>query len=179
MSTPKKNTKKPTAEVMDKFTEENGTAKVVGHRAFACDKDGNVHEATPEEMANAKVAHIIIAAKSDNGIEVAATYECHIKNFGNGNIGLAIRTSDTLDDVEIDNPDPHEIGDGSGVKNTKITLVGRGNPLGAAFALVNCYRAYGTPFGQAFSHRLVRMELDKETKFWQGLFVPAMTIAAM
>ena len=177
MSTPKKNTKKPTAEV----TEKSGTTnKVVEHRAFACDKDGNIHEATPEEMANAKAAHITIASKTDKGIEVAATYDCYIKNYGNGNIGLAIHTSDTLDDTEVDNPNPQEIGgEGTGVKNAKITLVGRGNPLGAAFALVNCYRAYGTPFGQASSHRLVRMELDKETKVWQGLFVPAMTIAAM
>ena len=174
MSTPKKNTKKPDAEV----TETSGNTKVV-HRAFACDKDGNVHEATPEEMANAKAAHITVASKTDKGIKVAATYDCHIENYGNGNIGLTIRTSDTLDDTEIDNPDPQELGDGTGIKNAKITLVGRGNPLGAAFALVSCYRAYGTPFGQAFSHRLVRMELDKDTKTWHGLFVPAMTIAAM
>ena len=176
MSTPKKSTKKPATE----FTETgDGTTKVVGHRAYTCDKDGNVHEATPEEMANAKAAHITIASKGDKGIDVFATYDCFIRNYDNGNIGLAIRTSETLEDTEADNPNPQTLDDGSGVKNTKITLVGRGNPLGAAFALVNCYRAYGTPFGQAFSHRLVRMELDKDTKTWQGLFVPAMTIATM
>ena len=171
MSTPKKNAATKKAETT--------TEQVVGHRAFACDKDGNVHEATPEEMANAKAAHITVASKSDTGAVTATTYDCHIKNFGNGNIGLAIRTSDTLDDTEIDNPDAQKVDEGTGVKNDKITLVGRGNPLGAAFALVMCYRAYGTPFGQAFSHRLVRMELDKDTKAWHGLFVPAMTIAAM
>jgi hypothetical protein len=176
MSTPKKNTKNPAAEV----AKTDGKGKGISYRAFACDEDGNVHEATPEEAANAKMAHITVASKSDAGVIVAATYDCHIRNFGNGNIGLAIRTSDTLDDVEVDNPDAQkDIEDGFGVKNDKITLVGRGNPLGAAFALVQCYRAYGTPFGQAFSHRLVRMELDKDTKAWYGLFVPAMTIAAM
>ena len=64
-------------------------------------------------------------------------------------------------------------------KNDKITLVGRGNTLGAAFALVNCYRAYGTQFGQEFAYRMVKMTLDRDTKCWQGLFVPALAIASM
>ena len=64
-------------------------------------------------------------------------------------------------------------------KNDKLTLVGRGNTLGAVFALVNCYRAYGTPFGQAFAYRMVKMTLDRDTKCWHGLFVPALAIASM
>lgn len=176
MSTPKKNTKKNDTKVV----ETSGKTEIVGHRAFACDKDGNIREATPEEMATMKGAYITVASKSDDGVEIVATYDCHIRNFSNGNIGLAISTSDTLDNTEIDNPHPEDVsGEGAGIKNDKITLVGRGDPLSAAFALVQCYHAYGTPFGQAFSHRLVRMELDKETKAWHGLFVPAMTIAAM
>ena len=173
MSTPKKNTKKPAAEI-----ETSGEPQVVGHRAFACDKDGNVHEATPEEMASAKGAIITVASKTDGGAEIVATFDCNIQHYENGNIGLFIRTSDTLDDVEIDNPKPKNLGDGVG-ENRKITLVGRGNTLGAAFALVQCYRAYGTPFGQASAYRMVKMALDKGTKTWHGLFVPALAIASM
>lgn len=169
MSTPKKNAATKKAETT--------TEQVVGHRAFACDKDGNVHEATPEEMANAMVAHITVASKSDTGAVTATTYDCRIKHYDNGNIGLFIRTSDSLDDAEVDNPVAKDLGDGA--KNDKITLVGRGNTLGAAFALVNCYRAYGTPFGQAFAYRMVKMTLDRDTKCWHGLFVPALAIASM
>lgn len=174
MSTPKKATKKNTAEV----AETDGMTKVVGHRAITADKDGNVRDATPEEMAQAKRAFITVASKTEDGIEVAATYDCRIQHYDNGNIGLFIRTSDSLDDAEVDNPVAKDLGEGVG-KNDKLTLVGRGNTLGAAFALVNCYRAYGTPFGQAFAYRMVKMTLDRDTKCWHGLFVPALAIASM
>lgn len=173
MSTPKKE-KKPAAKV----TETGDGVKVVGHRALTTDKDGNVRDATPQEMASAKGAYITVASKSEDGIEVAATYYCLIQHYDNGNIGLFIRTSDSLDDAEVDNPAPKDLGDGVG-KNDKLTLVGRGNSLGAAFALVNCYRAYGTPFGQAFAYRMVKMTLDRDTKCWHGLFVPALAVASM
>lgn len=174
MSTPKKATKKNTAEVV----ETDGMTKVVGHRAITADKDGNVRDATPEEMARAERAFITVASKTDKDIVTAMTFDCQIQHYDNGNIGLFIRTSDTLDDVEVDNPTPTKLGDGVG-ENKKLTLVGRGNTLGAAFALVQCYRAYGTPFGQAFAYRMVKMTLDKGTKCWHGLFVPALAIASM
>lgn len=174
MSTPKKATKKNTAEV----EETDGITKVVGHRAITADKDGNVRDATPEEMAQAKRAFITVASKTDKGIEIAMTFDCQIQHYDNGNIGLFIRTSDTLDDVEVDNPTPTKLGDDVG-ENKKLNLVGRGNTLGAAFALVQCYRAYGTPFGQAFAYRMVKMTLDRDTKCWHGLFVPALAIASM
>lgn len=176
MSTTKKTTKKPVTEAAEKG---DGTVKVKDHRALSIDKDGNAHEATLEEMAQAKAALVTVMCSDGKGGEEVKTYDCHIKCHDNGNISLAIRTSDTLEDVEIDNPKPQLGDDGSVAKDGKITLVGRGNPLGASFALVNCYRAYGAPFGQQFSHRLVRMVLDRELKTWRGLFVPAMTIAAM
>lgn len=175
MSTPKKETKKNTTPVA---ATEGKEGKVVGHRAVTADKDGNVRDATPEEMAQAKNALITVAAKTDNGVEIAATYDCFIQHYDNGNIGLFIRTSDTLKDVEVDNPNPAKLGDGVG-ENRKITHVGRGNTLGAAFALVQCFRAYGTPFGQEFAYRMVKMTLDKGTKNWHGLFVPALAIASM
>ena len=114
MSTPKKNTKKPAADI-----ETSGEPQVVGHRAFACDKDGSVREATPEEMASAKGALITVASKTDGGAEIVATFDCNIQLYENGNIGLFIRTSDTLDDVEIDNPKPKDLGDGVG-ENRKM-----------------------------------------------------------
>lgn len=178
MSTTKKTTKKPVTEAAE--TGDGAAIKIKDHSAFAVDKDGNVREATPEETAQAKAALITVVCSDGEGGEVAKTYDCFIKNHENGNISLAIRTSDTLEDKVIDNPNPCDMSKAAGVKdNKKITLVGRGNPLGASFALVNCYRAYGSPFGQQFSHRLVRMVLDRELKIWRGLFVPAMTIAAM
>lgn len=173
MSTPKKE-KKPAAKV----TETGDGVKVVGHRALTTDKDGNVRDATPQEMASAKGAYITVASKTEDGIEVAATYDCRIQHYDNGNIGMFIRTSDSLDDAQVDNPAPKDLGDGVG-KNDKLTLVGRGNALGAAFALVQCYRAYGTPFGQAFAYRMVKMTLDRDTKCWHGLFVPALAVASM
>lgn len=171
MSTPKKDaTKKVAAVAKD--------GNIVGHRAITADKDGNVREATPEEMAQAKNAFITVASKTDKGIEIANTYDCFIQHYDNGNIGLFIRTSNKLDDVEVDNPHPTQLGDGVG-ENKKITLVGRGNALAASFALVQCFRAYGTPFGQASAYRMVKMTLDKGTKNWHGLFVPALAIASM
>lgn len=174
MSMLKKKEKKPVAEVVK---TGDGT-EVVTHRALTTDKDGNVRDATPQEMAAAKGAYITVASVTEGGTKVADTYECRIKHYDNGNIGLFIRTSDSLDDVKMDNPAAADLGEDVG-KNNKITLVGRGNTLGAAFALVSCYRAYGTPFGQAFAYRMVKMTLDKDTKSWHGLFVPALAIASM
>ena len=178
MSTPKKNTATKKAETTTTHKDEGTGTHVIHHRALCTDKDGNTRDATPQEMAAAKCAYITVASKTEDGIEVAATYDCRIQHYDNGNIGLFIRTSDSLDDAEVDNPVAKYLGEGVG-KNDKLTLVGRGNTLGAAFALVNCYRAYGTPFGQAFAYRMVKMTLDRDTKCWHGLFVPALAIASM
>lgn len=178
MSTPKKNAATKKAETTTTQKDEGTGTQVVHHRALCTDKDGNTRDATPQEMAAAKGAYITVALKTEDGIEVAATYDCRIQHYDNGNIGLFIRTSDSLDDAEVDNPVAKDLGEGVG-KNDKLTLVGRGNTLGAAFALVNCYRAYGTTFGQAFAYRMVKMTLDRDTKYWHGLFVPALAIALM
>ena len=178
MSTPKKNTATKKAETTTTQKDKGTGTQVIHHRALCTDKDGNTRDATPQEMATAKGAYITVASKTKDGIEVAATYDCRIQHYDNGNIGLFIRTSDSLDDAEVDNPVAKDLGEGVG-KNDKLTLVGRGNTLGAAFALVNCYRAYGTPFGQAFAYRMVKMTLDRDTKCWHGLFVPALAIASM
>ena len=179
MSTPKKNAAAKKAETTTTQKDEGIGTHVVHHRALCTDKDGNTHDATPQEMAAAKGAYITVASRTEDGsIEVASTYYCRIKHYDSGNIGLFIRTSDSLDDAEMDNPVAKDLGEGVG-KNNKITLVGRGNTLGAAFALVNCYRAYGTQFGQEFAYRMVKMTLDRDTKCWHGLFVPALAIASM
>ena len=178
MSTPKKNAATKKAETTTTQKDEGLGTQVVHHRALTTDKDGNVRDATPQEMASAKGAYITVASKSENGVEVDDTYECSIKHYDNGNIGLFVSTSDSLDDAEMDNPVAKALGEGV-VKNDKITLVGRGNSFGAAFALIQCYRAYGTPFGQASAYRMVKMVLDKDTNSWYGLFVPALAIASM
>ena len=179
MSTQKKNAAAKKAETTTTQKDEGIGTHVVHHRAICTDKDGNTHDATPQEMAAAKGAYITVASRTEDGsIEVASTYDCRIKHYDSGNIGLFIRTSDSLDDAEMDNPVAKDLGEGVG-KNDKITLVGRGNTLGAAFALVNCYRAYGTQFGQEFAYRMVKMTLDRDTKCWHGLFVPALAIASM
>ena len=178
MSTPKKNAAAKKAETTTTQKDEGIGTHVVHHRALCTDKDGNTRDATPQEMAAAKGAYITVASKTDKDIVTAMTFDCQIQHYDNGNIGLFIRTSDTLDDVEVDNPTPTKLSDGVG-ENKKLTLVGRGNTLGAAFALVSCYRAYGTPFGQEFAYRMVKMTLDRDTKCWHGLFVPALAIASM
>ena len=177
MSTPKKNASTDKAESTTTKKGEGIGTKAIYNRALCMDKDGNTRDATPQDIAAAKAMYISVATKSDNGIEVVNTYDCHIKHYDNGNIGMFIRTSGTLDDVEVDNPEAKDFGDG--VKNDKITLVGRGNTVSAAFALVNCYRAYGSMFGQELAYRMVKMTLDKDTKCWYGLFVPALSIASM
>ena len=108
MSTPKKETKKTMSKVID----TDGETNVVSNRALITDKDGNVRDATPQEMAAAKSAYITVASKTENGIEIAATYDCLIQHYDNGNIGLFIRTSDSLGDAEVDNPNPQELGNG-------------------------------------------------------------------
>lgn len=172
MSTPKKSAAK--SAKTDSHSGGKGESRC---HVFASDKDGNVRDATAEELATAERALITVSSKTDDGVKILATYDCRIKHFESGNIGLAIRTSDTLDDTEVDNPDPHSIG--AAGENKKITLVGRGNPLGAALALTQCYRAYGASFGQEFAYRMVRMDLDRDSKNWKALFVPAMQIATM
>ena len=178
MSTPKKNAAAKKAETTTTQKGESIGTHVVHHRSLFTDKDGNTRDATPQEMAAAKSAYITVASKTEHGIEFAETYDCRIRHYDNGNIGLFIRTSDSLDDAEVDNPVAKDLGEGA-VKNDKLTLVGRGNTIGAAFALVSCYRAYGTPFGQASAYRMVKMTLDRDTKCWHGLFVPALAIASM
>ena len=178
MSTPKKNAATKKAETTTTQKDEGTGTQFVHHRALCTDKDGNWRDATQQEMAAADGAYFTVATKTDDGIKVAYTYHCRILHYDNGNIGLFIRTSDSLDDAEVDNPVAEDLGEGVG-KNEKLTLVGRGNTLGAAFALVNCYRAYGCSFGQEFAYRMVKMTLDKDTKLWHGLFVPALAIASM
>ena len=178
MSTPKKNAATKKAETTTTQRDESIGTQVVNHRALCTDKDGNWRDATQQEMAAADGAYITVAPKTDDGIKVVYTYYCRILHYDNGNIGLFIRTSDSLDDAEVDNPVAEDLGEGVG-KNKKLTLVGRGNTLGAAFALVNCYRAYGCSFGQEFAYRMVKMTLDRDTKCWHGLFVPALAIASM
>ena len=178
MSTQKKNTAAKKAETTTTQKDESLGTQVIHHRSICMDKDGNTRDATPQEMAAAKGAYITVASKTDDGIKVVDTYDCRIHHYDNGNIGLFIRTSDSLDDAEMDNPVAKDLGEGVG-KNDKITLVGRGNTLGAAFALVNCCRAYGSQFGQELAYRMVKMTLDRDTKCWHGLFVPALAIASM
>ena len=178
MSTPKKNAAAKKAETTTTQKDEGTDTQFVHHRALFTDKDGNTRDATPQEMAAANGAYITVGSKTDDGIEVAATYYCSIQHYDNGNIGLFIRTSDSLDDAQVDNPAAKDLGEGVG-KDDKLTLVGRGNTLGAAFALVNCYRAYGRSFGQESAYRMVKMTLDKDTKCWYGLFVPALAVASM
>lgn len=176
MGTPKKNAATKKAETTTTQKDGGLGTQVVHHRALVTDKDGNTRDATPQEIASAQGMYISVASKTET--EVAATYDCRIKHYDNGNIGLFIRTSDSLDDAEMDNPAAKDLGDGVR-KNDKLTLVGRGNTLGAAFALVNCYCAYGATFGQEFAYRMVKMTLDRDTKCWHGLFVPAIAIASM
>ena len=177
MSTPKKNAAAKKAESTATKKDEGTGTKAIHNRALCTDKDGNTRDATPQDIAAAQAMYICVTTKSDNGIEVVNTYDCRIRHYDNGNIGMVIRTSGALDDVEVDNPAAKDFGDG--VKNDKITLVGRGDTVGAAFALVSCYRAYGSMFGQELAYRMVKMTLDKDTKCWYGLFVPALAIASM
>lgn len=168
-------TKKETKKTATPKSEE---AKAGTCKAFVTDKDGNTHEATAEEMAAAKGAFITVAQKTDDGVEVAATFDCRIRHYDNGNIGLFVRAANGLNNAEVDNPQPHDVG--FGCRNDKLTLLGRGNALDAAFALVECYKAYATNFGQADAYRMVKMVLDKgESKSWFGLFVPAMSVVTM
>ena len=177
MSTQKKNDATKKAETTTTKKNEGNGKQAIHNRAICADKDGNTRDATPQDIASAQAMYICVATKSDDGIEVVSTYDCRIKHYDNGNIGMFIRTSGALDDVEVDNPAAKDFGDG--VKNDKITLIGRGNSVGAAFALASCYRAYGSMFGQEFAYRMVKMTLDRDTKCWYGLFVPALAIASM
>ena len=178
MSTPKKNAAAKKAETATTQKDERTGTQFVHHRALCTDKDGNTRDATPQEMAAAKCAYITVASKTEHGTGFAETYDCRIRHYDNGNIGLFIRTSDSLDDAKVGNPVAKDLGECVG-ENDKLTLVGRGNTVGAAFALVNCYCAYGTPFGQESAYRMVKMTLDRDTKCWHGLFVPTLAIASM
>ena len=157
----------------------DGEPECVGHTAMKINEDGSCREASASEVAKAKAAYISVASVGKDGkTEVDGTYEVRIANFDNGNIGIYVKTSDELGDVLVDNPTPHDIG--HGCSNDKITLVGRGNSVGAAFALVNCFRGYARSFGQEHAYRMVKMQLDKgESKSWFGLFVPAISVVTM
>lgn len=156
-----------------------GEPKSVGHSAFKLNEDGTCREASAADVAKARAAYISVASVGEDGkTEAAVTYEVRISNYDNGNIGLYVKTSDELGDVVVDNPTPHDVG--HGCTNEKITLIGRGDAIGAAFALVNCFRGYASSFGQEFAYRMVKMQLDKgESKSWFGLFVPAISVVTM
>lgn len=182
MSTKKNVTEKKTGTAAMELKTERGTTPdgVENFRAVKTGKDGVQRDATVQEVAAAKGAYITVSTKSEDGTTgFIETYDCRIRHYDNGNIGMLVRASATLDNAETDNPSQADYGDGKGAHDGKVTLVGRGNPLGAAFALASCFEAYGAPLGQSLAYRMVRMDLDRETKCWRGLFVPALAIASM
>ena len=163
MSTPKKNAAAKKAETTTTQKDEGIGTHVVHHRALCTDKDGNTHEATPQEMAAAKGAYITVASRTEDGsVEVASTYDCRIKHYDSGNIGLFIRTSDSLDDAEMDNPVAKDLGEGVG-KNDKIAFVGE-NEL-AQTTLFKILMARRSPSSTATVH-MARSSVRSSPTAW-------------
>ena len=124
MSTPKKNAAAKKAETTTTQKDEGIGTHVVHHRSLYTDEDGNTRDATPQEMAAAKGAYITVASRTEDGsVEVASTYDCRIRHYDSGNIGLFIRTSDSLDDAEMDNPVAKDLGEGVEVEDV-VEIVG-------------------------------------------------------
>lgn len=131
-------------------------------------EDGTYERATPEDINNKNsFALINVFNKVAN---TQFTYQVVVKKCDNGNFIVSLNCSPSLVTKVVESKEEDVTG-----KPAKITLIGSGEPVLASIALVDCMKAWLTPFGLQEAYRLVRMELKKGF-CWQGLFVPAMSV---
>lgn len=130
-------------------------------------EDGTYERVTPEDMGKASYAFINVVNRATNE---QSTYQVAVKKCDNGNFLIHLNCSPSLVTKVVESKEEDVTG-----KPAKITLIGSGEPVLASIALVDCMKAWLTPFGLQEAYRLVRMELKKGF-CWQGLFVPAMSV---
>lgn len=171
MST-KKNDKKPvtkaTAKVEPKKPDtitlsDGSTVKKEG--AFIVNKDGTFDRCTNERLLEESAAAMTIQTVDHDTKEVKhiGTFGVHWRKTRLGGYVFEIATSKGLSDEAVENEH---------VYGGKLTLVGRGDAVRAAFALKQVWLAWSSSFGIESAFRIVRVELDANDKNWYALVVP-------
>lgn len=133
--------------------------------------DGTFEIQNPESLIKADAIVINVSTIDDNSNIEMLSYYVKIKKFDNGNIAIALATSDGMGSVKkkMDCAKPINENDG-------IHLIGRGQNMEAMFAAQACWDGYARNLGITNSYSLVRLELDKGSKKWVALFVPVINV---
>ena len=133
--------------------------------AFVANKDGTFDRCPAERLLAESVAEITIQNIDPKTKTVASTvtYGVHWRKTGNGFYLFEIRTSKALCD---------EVVKKDSVVGGKLTLLGRGDAVKAAFALKQVWTSWAESFGLTNAYRAVRVALDQNTKTWYALMVP-------
>lgn len=176
MST-KKNEKKSVAKAVAKVEPKNAEPKkpetvtlsdgstVKKEGAFIVNKDGTFDRCTNERLLEESSAAMTIQTVDHDTKEVKhiGTFGVHWRKTKLGGYVFDIATSKGLSDEVVDNEHVH---------GGKLTLIGRGDAIRAAFALNQVWLAWSSNFGIESAFRIVRVELDANDKNWYALVVP-------
>lgn len=176
MST-KKNEKKPVAKAVAKSEPKNAEPKkietitlsdgstVKKEGAFIVNKDGTFDRCTSERLLEESTAAMTIQTvdHDTNEVEHIDTFGVHWRKTRFGGYVFDIATSKGLSDEVVDNEHIH---------GEKLTLLGRGDAVRAAFALKRVWLAWSSSFGIESAFHIVRVELDSNDKNWYALIVP-------
>lgn len=172
MSTKKVEKKSTTASVVKSDTNakddgiklSDGTI-VKREGAFIVNNDGTFDRCTSERLLEESAAAMTIQTVDHDTKEVKHinTFGVHWRKTKAGGYIFDIATSKGLSDEVVKNERAH---------GGKLTLVGRGDAVHAAFALKQVWFAWSSSFGIESAFRIVRVELDANDKNWYALVVP-------
>lgn len=133
--------------------------------AFVANKDGTFDRCPAERLLSENEAAMTIQNidPKTNTVASTVTYGVHWRKTSNGFYLFEICTSNVLCDEVVKN---------DSIVGGKLTLLGRGDAVNAAFALKQVWTAWAESFGLTNAYRAVRVELDQNTKTWYALMVP-------
>ena len=143
--------------------------KEVDGKVVALSKDEAV-----KDLLSAK-GMLISVGNKDVGTN---TYGLSVKRCDNGNLLLAVETSDKPESGYII-PKKEQCAEGLYLPDHRgIRVVGRRASMEAMYAMTSCYEAYTQGLGLGNAYVLVRLELQDIGKGlrWYGLFVPTLKV---
>ena len=154
-----------TAVVKDEGIKLSDGTIVKREGAFVANKDGTFDRCPAERLLSENAAAMTIhnIDPKTNTVASTVTYGVHWRKASNGFYMFEICTSKVLCDEVVKN---------DSIVGDKLTLLGRGDAVKAAFALKQVWTAWAESFGLTNAYRAVRVELDQNTKTWYALMVP-------
>lgn len=154
-----------TAVVKDEGIKLSDGTIVKKDGAFIANKDGTFDRCPAERLLSENAAAMTIQNidPKTNTVASTVTYGVHWRKTSNGFYLFEICTSNGLCDEVVKN---------DSVVGGKLTLLGRGDAVKAAFALKQVWTAWAESFGLTNAYRAVCVELDHNNKTWNALMVP-------